>query len=142
MDESNEKTTFGLRAFLVNKINELYSRHRIYNSESSHSYGDNPNNKSDNHVEELRRKLIFCIDNKLITFIHRYKKGDEIVITRDIVDEINNSNSGRIENITGLEDIGNQIGFQYKPREFNGRKSRILLGDLNTLYRFLNPRIF
>jgi hypothetical protein len=136
MDESNERTTFGLRAFLVNKVNELYLRHRGYNAESSHSYDDN-------RVDDLRKKLKYCVDNKLITFIHRYKKENDIVITRDIVDEINNSNtSGRIENITGLEDIGNQIGFQYKPREFNGRKTRVLLGDLSTLYEFLNPSIF
>lgn len=146
MDESNERTTFGLRAFLINKINELYSRHRISKTESSHFYGDNlnsnPGNEEENRVDELREKLIHCIDSKLITFIHRYKKGDEIVMTRDIVDEINNSTLGRIENITGLEDIGNQIGFKYKTREFNGRRTRVLLGDLSLLYKFLNPRIF
>lgn len=142
MDESCERTTFGLRAFMINKVNELYSRHRVYNAERSQDYCDNPNNHSDNHVDDLRKKLIYCIDNRLVTFFHRYKKGDEIVITRDIVDEINSSNSARIENITGLEDIGNQIGFEYKAREFNGKKTSVLLGDLGILYKFLDPKIF
>jgi hypothetical protein len=144
VDESNEQTTFSLRAFFVNKINELYSRHRIYNAASSYPHNDNQNNvtESENHLDDLRKKLVHCIDNKLITFIHRYKKEGEIVITRDIVEEINNSTLGRIENITGLEDIGDQIGLKYRPREFNGKKTRVLLGDLDILYKFLDPRIF
>jgi len=144
VDESNEQTTFGLRAFFVNKINELYSKHRVYNTASSYPHNDSQNNSTENesHVDDLRKKLMHCIDNKLITFIHRYKKANEIVITRDIVEEINNSTSGRIENITGLEDIGDQIGLKYRPREFNGKKTRVLLGDLDILYKFLDPRIF
>lgn len=144
VDESNEQTTFGLRAFFINRINELYSRHRIYNAASPYPHNDAQNNSTENesYVDDLRKKLVHCIDNKLITFIHRYKKEDEIVITRDIVEEINNSTSGRIENITGLEDIGDQIGLKYKAREFNGKKTRVLLGKLDILYKFLDPRIF
>lgn len=135
IDEGTEKTTFALRSFLVSKINDLYSRHSGSTRDTSDYYPDE---------NELIRKLRYCIDNGLVTFIqHKVipeRKIEEIIITRDIVEEINRTYD-RIENITGLEDIGSQIGFKYTKRDIYHKRSRVLVGKFEILSKFLVPYI-
>lgn len=122
VDESNENTMFALRSFLITKINETYSRHK----------------DKDNTANRLSERLDYCLKNELIPFIHDMK-GD-IIITHDILDEINNRN--RIENITSLKDIGLQLGLEYKSKYLNNKKMRVLCGPLDKLLKFINPDIF
>jgi hypothetical protein len=113
IDESNEKTMFTLRSFLVTKINEIYSRH----------------GGTDNMADNLSERLEYCLHNELISFLHDMK--DNIIITHAIIDEINIKN--RIENITSLKDIGLHLGLEYTSRYINNKKMRVLCGSLNKL---------
>ena len=121
VDESNENTMFALRSFLITRVNETYSRHK----------------DKDNAANTISERLEFCLENELIPFFQKMK-GD-IIITHDILDEINNRN--RIENITSLKDVGLQLGLEYKSRYINNKKMRVLCGPLDKLLKFINPDI-
>lgn len=121
VDESNENTMFALRSFLIIRINETYSRHKDKETAGN----------------TLSERLRYCLENELIPFFHDIR--GEIIITHDLLDEINNRN--RIENLTSLKDIGLQIGLEYKSRYINNRKMRVLCGPLDKLLRFINPDI-
>ncbi len=77
VDESTEKSHFGLRAFLINRINEVYARNLKLMS-------INVNEQASN---ELSHKLNFCLHNNLISFI-RPSSQQQIVITVDIMSEL------------------------------------------------------
>jgi hypothetical protein len=129
VDESNELTHFGLRAFILNKINETYSRFiRNVADESNHNQYELASSAS---------KLRFCLQNKLISFLHAIDNGF-IVISSDIMKELRNSN---IENITSLKDIGLLLNFKYTNKNFNGKKMRVLYGKMDTLLEFLDAEI-
>jgi hypothetical protein len=125
VDESNEKTMFALRAFIVNRVNTAYLK------------------TGDSKYFTLEDKLRICLSYNLISFLHvkRERNGNEIVIiTHDIIDEIKNSLTG-IENITSLNDIGLQIGFVYGDKYVNGKKARVLFGIQESLLKFIDPDI-
>jgi hypothetical protein len=129
VDESNELTHFGLRAFILNKINETCVRFfRNITDESNHNQYELDNSSS---------KLRFCLQNKLISFLHIID-NDYILITSDIMKELRNSN---IENITSLKDIGLLLNFKYTNKNFNGKKMRVLYGNMDTLLEFLDAEI-
>lgn len=129
VDESNELTHFGLRAFILNKINETYSRFfRNTADESNHNHYELDNSSS---------KLRFCLQNNLISFLHLIDNGF-ILVSSDIMKELRNSN---IENITSLKDIGLLLNFKYTTKNFNEKKMRVLYGKIDTLLEFLDAEI-
>ncbi len=85
----------------------------------------------------------------MILFLHRTTirggsgdggRNDTIVITHDILDEIN-SGWNNIENITALKDVGVQLGFIYDGKYLNGRKTKVVFGPISKLIEFINPEI-
>lgn len=134
IDESNERTMFALRAFLVDKINSACSK----------------NGKNIDLFNTIEEKLRFCLDHSLIPFLHRITirrgsdygaKSDTIAITCDIVDEINSGWNKKIENITSLKDIGVQLGFNYDGKYVNRKKTKVVFGPISKLVEFLNLKI-
>jgi hypothetical protein len=133
VDESNEKTMFALRAFFVAKINSAYSS----------------NTKNSTIYTTITEKLEYCVNYHLIPFLHRTTirggsgnegRCDTIVITHDILDEIN-SGRNNIENITALKDIAVQLGFTYDGKYLNGKKTKVVFGPISKLIEFVNPEI-
>ena len=125
VDESSEKTFFGLRAILVNKINEACSKYsKVYGTgtEGSEIIGN-----------KVNLKLEFCLDNHLIPYLHKVDEFN-IAITVDIMNDVKQFN---LENITSLEDLGSILGIDYVNKRFNGKKMRLLEGFKGSLVRFL-----
>lgn len=129
VDESNELTHFGLRAFILNKINETYSRF-------FRNTGDE-NNHNQYELDNSASKLRFCLQNNLISFLHLID-NNFILISSDVLKELRNSN---IENITSLKDIGLLLNFKYTNKNFNGKKMRVLYGRMDTLLEFMDAEI-
>ncbi len=126
VDESTEMTHFDLRAFLLNKINEIYSRYRF----------DGNQNMADNSLN-LVSKLRYCLQNKLISFFQEIN-DDNLLITVDIMKELK---KGNLENITSLKDVGILLNFKYMNKSFNGKKMRVLEGNIDNLVNFLEAEI-
>lgn len=124
IDESSEKTLFELRGFFLNKINESFARNARFN---------NPQQDMDMHS-----KLEYCLNNKIIPFISLLEENT-MVITIDIMKELK-INQG-IENLTGLKDVGRQLGFNYVSRYVNGRKMRVLEGTKESFVKFIDTEI-
>lgn len=129
IDESNEKTMFALRAFLVDRINSAFSR----------------NSRNDNNFNGLKEKLEYCLDYNLVPFLHRITskgrvKENTIIITHDILDEMNKSWT-KIENITTLKDIGLQLGLEHGGKYLNDKKTKVVFGPQSKLVKFINPEI-
>ncbi|MDN5867946.1 MAG: hypothetical protein L0H55_11180, partial [Candidatus Nitrosocosmicus sp.] len=128
IDESNELTHFGLRAFLINKVNELYSRYfNIDSSEKERSINLTP----------ISHKVQYCLRSSLISFLHQVDK-DNMIITIDLMKELRNNN---IENITSLKDIGTLLQFKYTFKNFGGKKMRVLEGRIDYFVKFLDSKI-
>ncbi len=73
IEESSEKTLYGLRAFLLNKINDAYSRSKdLYDEDIDIERG-------------ISHKLEHCLKNNLISFLSKTKENNIIVITIDIM---------------------------------------------------------
>ena len=126
VDESNEMTHFDLRAVLLNKINEIYSRYKF-----------DGNQNMDNNILNPASKLKYCLQNKLISFFQEMK-DDKVLITVDIMKELK---KGNLENITSLKDVGILLNFKYKNMSFNGKKMRVLEGKIDNLVSFLEAEI-
>ncbi len=117
---------FDLRAFLINKINDGFSRHiRSDPLAFSQDY-------------KITDKLTYCISNNLIPFLLE-GKNDTLIITQDIMSELNTRH--RIENLTSLKDVRKHLGFEYVNRYINKRKSRILEGVKDNFIKFIDVNI-
>lgn len=128
VDESTEKTHFGLRAFMIDRINETFTRHiRSLDAET----------KSSLIMNDIRSKIEFSLKNNLISFLHS-SDYDTIVITVDIMAELKNN---ELENLTSLKDVGSLLDFKYVNKNFNGKKMRVLEGSLKKLVNFIELKI-
>ena len=127
VDESNELTHFGLRAFLINRVNELYSRY--FNLDRSGEEGIN--------LTPLSEKVQYCLSNNLISFLHKTENG-LMLVTIDIMKELKSHN---IENMTSLKDIGALLQFKYTNKNFGGKKMRVLEGKIDYFVKFLDSKI-
>jgi hypothetical protein len=127
VDESNEKTFFGLRSIVLNKINVACSQYsRVYGNEEFARIGIS-----------IDKKLRFCLDNNLIPYLHKID-GYNIAITVDIMNDIKHHS---LENITSLKDIGSIVGVKYVNKKFNGKRMRLLEGSIGNLTTFLESDI-
>jgi hypothetical protein len=90
-------------------------------------------------VIDFMTRLNFCLDNKLVPFLHEHinKQGmNEIIITADIFSEI--KRSGReIMSLTHLEDLAKEIGFEECQRKVNDQQRRVIAGTRQQFTDFL-----
>lgn len=127
VDESSEKTYFGLRAILVNKINEACSKYsKVYCIDEYERIGI-----------KVDSKLKFCLNNHLIPYLHKVDEFN-IAITVDIMSDIRQFN---LENITSLRDLETILGITYVNKRFNSKKMRLLEGSVVNIVRFLESDI-
>ncbi len=127
IEESSDNAMFDLRAFLINKINDGYSKH----IRSDHMAVTQTN--------EIVDKLDYCIANKLIPFLSKGMNNDTLIITQDIMSELNASR--RIEGLAGLRDVGLHLGFVYVNKDFNGKKRRFLEGSKDDFIKFIDVAV-
>lgn len=119
-----EKTHFELRGFFVNKINDAYNKNiRIDNRACTYSDVD------------IRQKFKYSMKNKLLSFISEIKESS-MMVSVDIMKELRML--AGIENITGLKDIGFQIGFNYQNIRVNGKRMRVLVGKKEDFMSFVD----
>lgn len=109
LEESKEELDLILRNFLINKINEAYSKH--HRSIDSSIDGTN---------QPFTYRLNFCLDKNLIPFLNT-NRNKEIVITSDFVKELKNN---RINNISSLQEVSTIIsGFKYDQKKLGKNKN-------------------
>jgi hypothetical protein len=128
IEETSEETHFELRAFLMDIITNAYSRHIKTLT---------PNQEVVLDISFTSR-LNFCLDNELIPFLHKHinrNNQSEIAITADIFTELKKR---KIENLTHLRDLGNELGFEYCQRKIGGRQTKVVCGDRNKFIKFLD----
>ena len=87
---------------------------------------------------DINSKLDYCLNNKIIPFISVLDEHT-LIITIDIMKELKMNQS--IENLTGLKDVGEQIGFNYVNKTVNGKKMRVLEGTKEDFVKFINTEI-
>ena len=133
IEESSEETHFELRAFFMDIITNAYSRHIKTLT---------PNQSHDIVLDiSFASRLNFCLDNELIPFLHQHinrKEQHEIAITADIFTELKKR---KIENITHLRDLGNELGFEYCQRKLGGRQTKVVCGERKKFIKLLEGNI-
>jgi hypothetical protein len=116
IEESSEETHFQLRAFFMDIITNAYSRHIRTLT---------PNQEVILDISFVSR-LDFCLNNDLIPFLHKHTNRNnrsEIAITADVFAELKKQ---KIENITHLRDLGNELGFEYCQRRPGGIQTKVI----------------
>lgn len=61
-----------------------------------------------------------------------------IFITADIFSELKKR---KIENITHLRDLGNELGFEYWQRKIGGKQTKVVCGERKKFIDFLEGKI-
>jgi hypothetical protein len=130
VEENTEQAYFELRGFLMDQITNAYSRHirTLYKEQDP------------NVVIKFSTRLDFCLTNKLVPYLHKHTRRDdveEIIITNDILAELKRS-IDHIEGITTMEDLGKEVpGFEYASRKLGGKARRVLSGKREDFVNFL-----
>ncbi len=122
IEESSNNTMLELRAFLIDKINNAYSRLGKYQDMEL----------------DIISKLDYCTDKNLIPFLSR-PNDNTLMITKDIMSDIKLNRN--IENITGLDSLGLLIGFEYVSKYVNKKKVRVLWGNRIDFIDFISPPV-
>ena len=126
LEESKEDLDLILRNFLINKINEAYSKH--------HRSID-PSTVVDGINQQFDYRLNFCLKNNLIPFMNT-NSNSEIIITSDVIQEIKNH---RIYGISSLKEVSNIIyGFEYGQKKLGVKRNvRAAFGTRIQFSKFL-----
>lgn len=132
IEESSDETHFELRAFFMETITNTYSRHIKTLT---------PNQSQDIVLDvSFASRLNFCLNNELIPFLHQHinkRNETEIAITADIFVELKKR---KIQNITHLRDLANELGFEYCQRRLGGIQTKVVCGE-RQIHRVLGGAI-
>ncbi|MDR4512335.1 MAG: hypothetical protein MRJ93_11605 [Nitrososphaeraceae archaeon] len=138
-----EDTELLFRNYLVNKINDTFSRH--YKSIESTGAMTTMMNSQDNNNSNFTifNRLDFCLEHKLIPFLNLVKRDKDfddellIVITSDILHEIKT----KIPHISSLREVAGLIdGFEYGQKKIyknTNKNLRVAYGSKKQLLDFL-----
>ena len=110
-EENREEIDLVLRSFLINKINDTYSKyHRSIE----------PPTSIDGINQPFDYRLAFCLKHNLIPFINKNLNG-EIIITTDLIQELKNR---RMSAISSLQEVSNIIdGFEYGQKKLGKNRN-------------------
>jgi hypothetical protein len=110
----------------------------ITNTYSRHIKALTPNQSQDIVLDiSFASRLNFCLDNDLIPFLHQHinkRNETEIAITADIFVELKKR---KIQNITHLRDLANELGFEYCQRRLGGIQTKVVCGERRRFIEFL-----
>jgi hypothetical protein len=130
IEENTERAYFEIRAFLMNQISDAYTRH-IRTMYKDHD--------PENIIEFLKR-LDFCLQNKLIPYLHQHKRKDgvyEVRITHDILTELHRK-IDHLEGVTTMQDLAKELpGFQYINGKIGPKSGWVLAGKRQDFIAFL-----
>jgi uracil-DNA glycosylase len=120
-----------IRGFFKNKINGIFSR----NYKSIVPWEEQKDDSSINKNRTIESRLNFCLDSQLIPFLRRKNSNSsEILITKDILNEIRNYNISSIQHLTDLAVL---LGADHKPTKVDRKPKRALIIELSKLIDFI-----
>ena len=122
-----------IRGFFKKKINDTFSK----NYKSITSWEDQKDDSSINKHKTMESRLNFCLDNQLISFMHRNNTNSgEIRITKDILKEFRDADINSIQHFT---DLANLLGAEYKTTKIDGKPVRAVNVPIDKLTTFIEP---
>ena len=123
--DSKEDVDLLFRSFLINKINDTYSKHC------------KSIDKCDVQITSFIHRLNICLENSLIPFLNTNAndEDDEIILTSDLIEELKRN---RISGISSLKEVVNIIDdFKYKQKKIGCRNVRAACGTRKQFLGFL-----
>jgi hypothetical protein len=125
LEDSKNDLDLILRGFLIQKINDSYSKyHRSIDPESL----------KDGTNQPFGFRLYFCLNNNLLPFLST-NKNNEIIITSDLIQELK---INRINTIASLQEISTMNeGFTYGQKKIGKKNVKAVYGSKNQLLEFL-----
>lgn len=136
--QADEETELEIRAFLMNAITEVYSRHlRTLPLEQQKDALDKLLENS-----SIWPRLDFCLKNQLLPFLHQHKEKNKeypsIIITSDIMAILKKSN---IPSITTLQDLADELDFTFKVITMGGKSVRAIVISRQKFVALLDAKI-
>ena len=130
IEENTERAYFEIRAFLMNQISDAYTRH-IRTMYKDHD---------PEIIIEFQKRLDFCLQNKLIPYLHEHNRKDgvkEIRITHDILTELHRK-IDHLEGVTTMQDLAKELpDFQYINGKIGPKSGWVLAGKRQDFIAFL-----
>jgi hypothetical protein len=134
LEDSKTDTGLLLRSFLIDRINDAYSRH--YRSTEKIIIDSSESNAERDKIS-FSKKLTFCLDNGIIPFLRRIDTGwiSTIVFTSDLINELKQ----KIPDIASLSGVASYIdGFEYGQQRITKKQVlRVAYGTEKDLLEFL-----
>ena len=121
--DSKEDVDLLFRSFLINKINDTYSKHC------------KSIDRCDVPITSFIHRLNICLENSLIPFLNTNADEDEIILTSDLIEELKRN---RINGISSLKEVSTIINdFEYKQKKIGYRNVRAACGTRKEFLGFL-----
>jgi hypothetical protein len=119
---AKEDLRLELRAFFLNEINNIYTKHK-------RTFEDDDGIKHDS----LEERVTFCCRLNLIPFLLLHKEGNNIIITSDVIKELRRN---KIDQIASLAELARILGFDYET-VWTGRSVKAAHGKISKFLEFL-----
>ena len=124
--DSKEDVDLLFRSFLINKINDTYSKH------------NKSIDKCEGEITSFVHRFNICLENSLVPFLNTNGNDDdddEVILTSDLIEELKRN---RISGISSLKEVGTIIGdFKYKQKKIGCRNVRAACGTREQFLGYL-----
>jgi hypothetical protein len=145
ISQSKEDAISILRTFLIDTINNLYTRHlkTFEGSDTTTEYKDSSSYNATRHQVMVNRnlgdRLEWLLDHDLVPYIKGIKITNSektVLIYRQILEELKSYN-GHNTNLPTMQDIENFLGFKYTQIRIGNSRPHIITGSLQVFKEFL-----
>jgi Bifunctional DNA primase/polymerase, N-terminal len=123
-----------IRSFIAEKINVTFSRNYRSLVSCESQQVDSATNKN----KPIMERLIFCLDNQLIPFLHKKVNSGDVYITIDVMNELRDSG---ISFIQTFADLARMLGTETRPAKMNGKPVRLIIISKSDLVGFIDKDI-
>jgi hypothetical protein len=116
-----------IRGFLTKVVNDTYARnYRALTRKEDQAHENN----------NFENRLLFCLDNDLISFLKRKSDKGEVLIMHDIVKEMK---AQRINHISNLAELGRMLQCEVKATNLGGKTTRLVTIPIQRFIEFVLP---
>lgn len=138
VEEASEECQFEIRGFLQQAILDSYRRDSVTNPDPSTI---DENGKRIYTEISFQQKINYCLDNKLVPFLHLCKRNAgrdfEIAITANVRSELKRHD--RLASVPTMNALASKIpGFKYELRSIGAQTVRVACGSRMDFFSFLN----
>jgi hypothetical protein len=147
--QSKEDSISMLRTFLIETVNNLYTKHlKTYEGPDTTTDFEGTNYNATRHQvmadRDLAQRLEWLLDHQLVPYIKVIKVTNNdktILIYRHILEELKRYCGTNNSNTPTMQDIQSYLGFKYTQVRIDNGRPHVISGSLQKLKNFVSPEV-